>query len=275
MISLQKPRSERRRLAGSSSAKKAKVASEAESAASEITVSLNPKLLKCSACCGTLVPPLFQCDNGHITCFECCKNLVFECSLCGERNDTRCRSVEHILGGMTVPCSFKEHGCTDMVQFMEKAAHEETCIHAPCYCPIAGCGPYARLNLCDHINLQHPTISYTSVVAGNLWPLKIRDGEPARLVSLANNGALFLLVVDRNVPSGCALSVIHLKSEPVREDDFKYKIQVYTQTGILCLSGETQSVGHLMRPYQAGASLFVSDAMWSPQDSPVYIELKK
>lgn len=98
-------------------------------------------------------------------------------------------------------------------------------------------------------------------------------GEPARLVSLGSR-AVFLLVVDRTIPSGLTLSVIHLVSDPIEKEDFKYKIKVHTRAGILSLSGETQSVGRLMRPYQAGASLFVSDAMWSPLDSPVYLKLK-
>ena len=216
-----------------------------------------------------------QCDSGHIACFECYEDLDYKCNLCGESNDTRCRSLEHIISGMTVPCSFKEHGCTDMIQFTEKVAHEVSCFHAPCYCPIAGCHPYARLSLRGHIALQHRMVQCTNLTAGELCPLKLCDWEPARFLSLTSRLAVFLLVVDRSVPSGRTLSVIHLACEPLGVDDFKYKIQVYTRTGILCLSGETQSVGCLTRPYQAGASLFVPEAMWSPQDSPVYIELKK
>lgn len=272
---IKKPRTARPGVAESSSAKKAKVVPEAESAAAlKITVTLDPKLLKCSVCGRALVPPIFQCSSGHITCSGCCVDLEYDCSLCGKPNDTRCRSVEHILGGMTVPCSFREHGCTDMIPFAEKLAHEESCPHAPCYCPIPGCRPYPRRSLRDHIKMHHTPVQYTNVTAGNFCPVRMRDEEPARFVSLGSKGAMFLLVVDRSVPSGRGLSVIHLVNEEAGVDDFKYKIQVYTRTGILCLSGETQSVGRLMRPYQAGASLFVSDAMWSPQDSPVYIELK-
>uniref|UniRef100_A0ACD5TRU3 Uncharacterized protein n=1 Tax=Avena sativa TaxID=4498 RepID=A0ACD5TRU3_AVESA len=275
LVMIKKPRTERGPPAGSSLAKKAKSASEAKyAAASKVTVTLDPKLLKCSVCCSGLTPPIFQCSSGHTTCSECCEDLEYDCSLCGKPNDTRCRAVEQIICGMTVPCSFREHGCADMIPFTEKLVHEESCPHAPCYCPIAGCRSYARQSLHDHINLQHPTVQHTNVTGGNFCPLRMRDEEPARFVSLGS-GRTFLLVVDRSVPTGRGLSVIHLVNEQIREDDFKYKIQVYTRTGILCLSGETQSVERLTKAYQAGASLFVSDAMWSPQDSPVYIELRK
>ncbi|XBI61287.1 hypothetical protein VPH35_042101 [Triticum aestivum] len=260
--------------AGSCSRKKARVEPEAKAASSsKITVTLDPKLLECSVCCSPLVAPLSQCANGHITCFECSSDLSYSCSLCSGPANTHCSALERILGGLAVPCSFQEHGCTEMIPFTEKLAHEESCLHAPCHCPIAGCCPYPGRSLCDHINAEHPTIQYTRITAGRLYPLSMRHDEPARLVSLGSK-VVFLLVVDRSIPSGLTLSVIHLMSDPIEREGFKYKIQVHTQTGILSLSGETQSVGRLRGPYQAGASLFVSNTMWSPPDSPVYLELK-
>ncbi|XP_020186008.2 putative E3 ubiquitin-protein ligase SINA-like 9 [Aegilops tauschii subsp. strangulata] len=254
--------------AGSCSRKKAKAASS-----SKITVTLDPKLLECSVCCSPLVAPLSQCANGHITCFECSSDVNYSCSLCSGPANTHCSALERILAGLAVPCSFQEHGCTEMIPFTEKLAHEESCLHAPCHCPIAGCCPYPGRSLHDHIKAEHPMIQYTRITAGRLYPLSMRHDELACLVSLGSK-AVFLLVVDRSVPSGLTLSVIHLMSDPIEREDFKYKIQVHTQTGILSLSGETQSVGRLRGPYQAGASLFVSDTMWSPPDSPVYLELK-
>ncbi|XP_037417213.1 putative E3 ubiquitin-protein ligase SINA-like 9 [Triticum dicoccoides] len=256
------------------SGKKAKVTVEAEAAVSAITLNVNPKLLECSGCCSPLVPPIFQCTNGHITCLKCCADLKHSsCGLCALER-TGCHAWGRILGGLTMPCSFQGHGCTETIRFTEKLAHEESCLHAPCHCPIAGCHPYHGRSLRDHINLEHATIQYTRVTARSLYPLSMRNDEPARLVSLGSR-AVFLLVVDRSIPSGRALSLIHLVSDPIEKEDFKYKIEVHTRIGILSVSGsETPSVGRLMRTHQAGALLFVSDAVWSPQDSPVYLELK-
>jgi hypothetical protein len=114
------------------------------------------------------------------------------------------------------------------------------------------------------------------VIAGDLYPMRIGEGESAHVVSLYGTGAAFLLVVDRSVPlAGYTLSVIHLASEPAPgQHDFKYKIQVSTRAGIICLSGKTQSVGCLRSPYQPCASMFVEEDIWDPEYSPVYIELR-
>ncbi|KAM0889424.1 hypothetical protein ACQ4PT_027702 [Festuca glaucescens] len=258
----------------SSSVKKAKVASAAEAAASEVTVTLDSKLLDCSVCLSTLYPPLFQCIDGHIACSGCCEAVEYDCSVCGEPADIRCHAVENILGGMIARCSFREHGCTAIVPFTEKLSHEDSCLHAPCHCPIAGCRPYARKPLRDHLTMEHPEMQLSGVIAGDFYPMRIGEEESARVVSLYGTGAAFLLVVDRSVPlGGYTLSVIHLASEPAGQNDFKYKIQVSTRAGILCLSGKTQSVGCLRSPYQARASMFVEEDIWCPEYSPVYIEL--
>ncbi|XP_051220972.1 uncharacterized protein [Lolium perenne] len=271
------PRMERSGVEESSSAKKAKIVSAAESAASEqVTVTLDSKLLDCSICLSTLAPPIFQCIDGHMTCLGCSEAVEYDCSVCGESADIRCHAVEKILGGMTTRCSFSEHGCTAIIPFMEKLSHEAFCLHAPCYCPIAGCRPYVRKPLRDHLSMEHPGLQLSGVIAGDLYPMRIGEGESAHVVSLYGTGAAFLLVVDRSVPlAGYTLSVIHLASEPAPgQHDFKYKIQVSTRAGIICLSGKTQSVGCLRSPYQPCASMFVEEDIWDPEYSPVYIELR-
>nr|AOZ21513.1 putative sina superfamily protein [Triticum aestivum] len=237
---------ERAAAAESCARKKARVESEARAAASKITVNLDHKLLECSACCSPLAPPLFQfypaifVYKGYTLQFSSVLRVHkwphHMLRVPHQCGVQRCDIMERVLGGMTAPCSFREFGCSATIPFTKKLAHED----------------------------RQP------------FPREVCDSEPVRLVFL-DARAVFLLVVERSGPSGRAVSVVQLVSEPVKEEeekDFKYKIQVHTQAGVLSLSGETQSVGRLMRPYQAAASLFVSDDVWSPRDSPVYLELK-
>lgn len=195
--------------------------------------------------------------------------------MCPEPETTiRCRAMERVLDGLTVPCSFRQHGCTRMVPYAERLIHEASCLHAQCYCPIAGCRTYAGLSLLKHIELEHPAIQRTRVKPACLTRLKMREGEPACVVCLGDDRAVFLVVVDRSVPSGRSLSVVRLMTEPFQEEEFKYKIEVFAKAGILSLSGEAESVGRLTSPYQASAFLFVPDAMGSLGDVPVFVELK-
>ncbi|XP_062233505.1 E3 ubiquitin-protein ligase SINA-like 3 [Phragmites australis] len=245
----------------------------------KITVAIDPELLECGVCFGPLTPPLFQCAKGHISCSECCTGQAvdYECLMCREpETATRCRAMERVLDGLSVPCAFRQHGCAKMIPYAEKPAHDASCDYAPCYCPIAGCaGGYAGATLRDHVELDHPAVHRTRVRPGCLTALRMRAGEVARMVCLGPGTAEFLLVVARDVPSGRALSVVRLMDEPF-EEEFRYRIEVVGKAGVLSLSGQADGIDRLPRPYQARAFLFVPDAIWdsSPEDIPVFIELK-
>ncbi|KAF0918373.1 hypothetical protein E2562_023535 [Oryza meyeriana var. granulata] len=259
----------------SSSGKKARV--DGESAAHDkraITVTVEPEVLECDVCFGPLTPPLYQCIRGHITCSTCIAEMGQDCQWCHAPETTmRCRVMEHFLAGLSVPCSFNHKGCTAMVPYGERKAHEATCVHSPCYCPIRGCSsPYSGVSLLDHLEHKHPEIGRTCVSRGSLSPVKMRDGEPARLVYLADDDrAVLLLVVDRSeVPAGgTSLWMVRLRAEPedVKEEEegdkgeLRYKIMVAGNGGVLSLVGETVSVGRLTAPYRPTTFLFVPGAM--------------
>ncbi|KAL6627526.1 hypothetical protein ACP70R_031252 [Stipagrostis hirtigluma subsp. patula] len=248
----------------------------------KITVTINPELLECGVCLGPLIPPLFQCTRGHISCSECCTDgaLDYECLMCREpETATRCRVMERVLDGLSVPCAFRELGCAEMVPYAETRAHAASCAHAPCHCAVAGCDGYdGGASLRDHVELDHPEVRRTRVSPGRPAALGMRAGEEARVVRLigAGRAAEFLLVVGREVPSGRTLSVVRLTNEPLDDEEFKYKIEVVGESGVLSLSGQAEGVERLTKPYQASAFLFVPEAIWhsSPEDVPVSIELK-
>ncbi|TVU22161.1 hypothetical protein EJB05_31843 [Eragrostis curvula] len=221
----------------------------------KITVAIDPELLECGVCFGPLVPPLFQCTKGHISCSECCTDGAMddddsesECMMCRKpETATRCRAMERVLDGLSVPCAFRQHGCTQMIPYADKKDHAASCAYAPCYCPIAGCAG-------DYVGA-------------------LRAGEMARVVSLGNfNGkaAEFLLVVGRGVPSWRALSVIRLVDGALDKGEFKYRIEVVGEAGVLSLSGQAKRVERLTTEYKASAFLFVPDAIWdaTPEDVP-------
>ncbi|KAG2595988.1 hypothetical protein PVAP13_5KG123300 [Panicum virgatum] len=235
--------------------------------AEKITVDVDADLLQCCVCSGPLTAPLFQCTKGHISCSDCCTDAAMadecECLMC----PTRCRAMERVLAGVSVPCPFREHECTEMIPYASKEAHEGSCSYAPCHCPIPGCAGYAGKSLIDHVQVDQPDVRRTRVKQGCLTPLRMRSSEQARVVWLDSNCAELLLVAGRDVPGGRYFEV---------EDELKYRIEVVGKDGVLSLSGPTKVVERLDRPYQASAFLFVPDAIWDshPEDIPVFIHLK-
>ncbi|OEL19433.1 hypothetical protein BAE44_0019550 [Dichanthelium oligosanthes] len=251
---------------------------------------VNPKSLQCHAVPVSVTFPLvcflllflvgMQCTKGHISCSECCTDGALddegECLMCREpETATRCRAMERVLAGLSMPCAFRQHGCDAMIPYADKQAHEASCAFAPCYCPIPGCaGYYAGKSLRDHVQVDHPAVYRTRVSPGCLSALRMRAFEQARVVWLGNCGAEFLLVAGGDVPSGRSLSLVGLMDEQFEE--FKYRIEVVGKDGVLALSGQAEGVERMVRPYQASAFLFVPNAIWdsSPEDIPVFIYLK-
>ncbi|KAL5228621.1 hypothetical protein ABZP36_016886 [Zizania latifolia] len=267
-----------------SSEKKGKVEGETEAYDKRaIPVTVDPEVLQCDACYGTLVPPLFQCVRGHLTCSTCISDSGYECQWCHTPETTfRCRVMEYFLASLNVPCTFKYKGCTAMIPYGDNKLHESSCFYTPCYCPIRGCSAhYSGVSLLNHLEHKHPEIGRTYVKPNVHSPLVLCDGEPACLVCLADDDtAVFLIVVDRSeMPAGRSLSVVRLKAELREEEEekkqFGYKITVTAKAGNLSLSGDAETIGRLTAPYKASSFLFLPDAMLDAHTEglPIILEL--
>jgi E3 ubiquitin-protein ligase SIAH1 len=222
-----------------------------------------------------------QCTKGHISCSGCCTGGAqnYECLMCREEETaTRCRAMEHVLAGLSVPCAFRVLGCAEMVPYAERQAHEATCYYLTRPCPIADCNGYrSGGSLRDHVVADHREVLRVDVGPGRLTAMRMRAGEHARVLCLGGGSDKeFMLVVGRDIPSGRALSVIRLFDEPLDADEkFRYRIEVASGASVFSLSGQPGGADHLIKPYQADAFLFVPNAVWDadPEDVPVFVEL--
>ncbi|OVA14533.1 zinc finger protein [Macleaya cordata] len=108
---------------------------------SSISVTLvDPEVLDCSICMEPLTPPIFQCENGHIACSPCCTKLGNKCPSCSwPIGYNRCRAIEKVIESIEVSCQHARYGCKETFSYKQKLTHEETCIYAPCTCPVSDC----------------------------------------------------------------------------------------------------------------------------------------
>ncbi|CAA6665384.1 unnamed protein product [Spirodela intermedia] len=104
-----------------------------------VTVTIDLDVLECPICYEIMDPPIFQCQNGHITCSSCCAkmNRCHSCLL--PLGPTRCLALEKVVESIKVPCPYAGNGCGEIVGYAQRDAHKAACSHAPCHCPIAGC----------------------------------------------------------------------------------------------------------------------------------------
>ncbi|KAK6913576.1 High mobility group box domain [Dillenia turbinata] len=104
-----------------------------------------------------------------------------------------CGDIIVVPESVKAPCRNTSYGCTEIVDYMEKNDHEETCMFAPCTCPIRGCnfiGSSEQLSL--HFGSKHwdsgRRFQYN-------FPLSVSLGmqEPFLVLQAEEDGILFLL----------------------------------------------------------------------------------
>ena len=119
-------------------------------------------LFECPVCFDYVLPPIFQCDSGHLICTNC-KPKVQCCPSCrGPLGGVRNLAMEKVAETVQFPCKYANSGCTLRMLHKAKRAHEEVCEYRPysCPCPGTSCKWNGNLDLVlDHLLTAHKTIT--------------------------------------------------------------------------------------------------------------------
>lgn len=96
-------------------------------------------LFECPVCFELILPPIYQCQNGHVLCIRCRGNITY-CPLCRSPMPSNIRNLqlEKLAEQFPMRCSFQEYGCKAMLIFgKERTDHESECVFRsfPCPCP--------------------------------------------------------------------------------------------------------------------------------------------
>jgi E3 ubiquitin-protein ligase SIAH1 len=198
-----------------------------------------------------------------------------KCPNCNESiGDFRCRATEKILAGMTRPCRFKKHGCTETVRYTEARNHaEELCSYAPYRCQFDGCA-FRGCLLYGHILDAHaPGTSSGMDVHGDMT-LTLKKCESFRALMDCDGESVVLLLNRDDVLTGRSLAVVRVCPYPDDEDPEGVEMKKYSITveggepGTLSLtaSGTLPFVRRLVG-YKPKGFLFVPDDFWGSSGS--------
>lgn len=107
--------------------------------------------------------------------------------------DFVCGDVELIADSVRTPHRNKKHGCNEIVDCMKNNDHEETCIYAPCTCPLPDCSFISSSEqLSVHFSSKHwdsgRHFRYNSPFAVSLGM-----SEEFLVLQAEDDGTLFLL----------------------------------------------------------------------------------
>lgn len=72
-------------------------------------------LFECPVCFDYVLPPIIQCQSGHLVCSNCRPKLSC-CSTCrGPLGNIRNLAMEKVAETVTFPCRYNMNGCTAMM----------------------------------------------------------------------------------------------------------------------------------------------------------------
>ncbi|OAF67634.1 hypothetical protein A3Q56_04627 [Intoshia linei] len=125
-------------------------------------------LFECPVCFDYALPPITQCESGHILCFSCREKLDM-CPTCRRSfnrfGKIRNLAMEKIAANIQFPCKFSSNGCKLTFPPGQKIAHEDTCQFRTynCPCPGTSCKWQGSLdNVMTHLSLLHKSITTLS-----------------------------------------------------------------------------------------------------------------
>lgn len=98
-------------------------------------------LFECPVCFEFALPPIIQCQSGHIVCSNCRPKLTC-CPTCRSTlGNIRNLSMEKIAYSLKFPCKYTSYGCKESMSHENKLEHEDICEFRMynCPCPGASC----------------------------------------------------------------------------------------------------------------------------------------
>ena len=146
-------------------------------------------LFECPVCFEYVLPPILQCQSGHLVCSNCRPKLSC-CPTCrgplGEKisvdwhffimisvssvffidfffiGNIRNLAMEKVASNVMFPCKYSTSGCTVTMMHIEKPDHEDACEFRPysCPCPGVSCKWQGSLEeVMPHLVMSHKSIT--------------------------------------------------------------------------------------------------------------------
>ncbi|CAG0899557.1 unnamed protein product [Darwinula stevensoni] len=119
-------------------------------------------LFECPVCFHYILPPIQQCENGHLAC-PTCTPILTSCLICrGQIGNIRNLAMDKVASTVLFPCKYTPSGCTVTLPHTEKTDHEGSCEFRPysCPCPGSSCRWQGSLeHVLSHLHRVHKSIT--------------------------------------------------------------------------------------------------------------------
>ncbi|VDN97266.1 unnamed protein product [Rodentolepis nana] len=187
-------------------------------------------LFECPVCMDFALPPILQCQSGHIVCASC-RSKLSSCPTCrGNLENIRNLAMEKLAATILFPCKYAVTGCTETFHYTAKAEHEAICEHRPysCPCPGTSCKWLGQLDqVMPHLLQSHKSI--TTLQGEDIVFLATDITLPGAVdwvMMQSCFGHYFMLVLEKQERVSSFFALVLLIGTKKQADQFVYKLDL-------------------------------------------------
>ncbi|XP_022997791.1 E3 ubiquitin-protein ligase SINA-like 10 [Cucurbita maxima] len=233
----------------------------------------DPQILDCYICCEPLSVPVYQCENGHISCSSCCSKVHNKCPSCSLAiGYIRCRAIEKVLESIKIPCQNSKYGCKITMNLNQINEHETSCPYEPCSCPISDCSYVdSAEHLGSHFRKRHQD-SAKSFLYNSRFTICLNSGDRYRIFQAENDDALFVLSYSFEI-FGNAVTLSRIGS-PLSEKKFCYDIKAKSQGSVLSLQSVAKEIQRWTEDPPFKGSLLIPNEFFGSSSAQTILEIR-
>lgn len=192
-------------------------------------------LFECPICFDYAVPPIYQCQNGHLVC-QVCSSKITHCPTCRvpvSQPSIRNLQLDRLANTFQFPCKYNFNGCPWKSYWFKKREHEEDCdyISYSCPCPGTTCKWTGLLSqVMPHLSEHHKSITTLSGedIVFLATDINLKGAVDWVMIQSCFNRHFLLVLEKQELKTGQQqfFAVVQLIGSQKEAEKFKYKLEL-------------------------------------------------
>lgn len=208
-------------------------------------------LFECPICFDFAVPPIYQCQNGHLVC-QTCSTKITHCPTCRvpiAEPAIRNLQLDRLAETFQFPCKYNFNGCEWKSYWFKKRDHEDGCefISYSCPCPGTTCKWTGLLSqVMPHLAEHHKSI--TTLKGEDIvflaTDVNLKGAVDWVMIQSCFNQNFLLVLEKQEAKNGQQnfFAVVQLIGSQKEADKFKYKLELTNQVRRLQWEAKPRSI---------------------------------
>lgn len=205
---------------------------------------------ECPICTDFAVPPIYQCQNGHLVCHSCITkiNSCPTCRVSIPDPPIRNLQLDRLANTFPFPCKYNFNGCQWKSFWFKKQEHEDSCKFISCSCPCPGTAckwTGLLVDVLQHLGDHHKGVTTLGGedIVFLATDINLKGAVDWVMIQSCFNHHFLLVLEKQEIKDGqqkffALVQLIGSHSEAVK---FKYKLELSSNQGLKRLQWEART----------------------------------